>query len=121
MEGMTTVDLATAHELVSLMAKRERLIRRLARCESKLRHAMGCWASEVTGVHEGDLFVFKGAPAKLAGWVYEGLPADLTEVTGCIGAYIKTDPRPTEGPRYFASAELMVSDFSAKDSGHEED
>lgn len=121
MEGMTTLNLESAHELVRLMAKRERLIRRLAKCEVKLRYAMGCWASEVTGVHEADLFVFRGAPAELAGWMYEGLPADLTEVPGCIGACIRTAPGTTEGPRYFASAELLVSDFSAKDSGHEED
>lgn len=121
MEGMTTLNLMSAHELVRLMAKRERLLRRLAKCEARLRRAMGRWASEVTGVHEGESFVFKGAPAVLTGWVYEGLPADLTEVPGCIGACIRTAPGTTEGPRYFASAELMVSDFSAKDSGHEED
>ena len=120
MEGMTTLNLMSAHELVRLMAKRERLLRRLAKCEAKLRHAMGRWATEVTGVHEADLFVFKGAPAELTGWMYEGLPVDLTEVPGCIGAYIRTNPGTTEGPRYFTSRELMVSDFSTEDSGHEE-
>ena len=128
MEGMTTLDLATAHELVRLMAKRERLLRRLAeyeeklpKCEEKLRRAMGRWASEVTGVHEGDAFVFRGAPAVLTEWMYWDLPVDLTEVPGCISAYIKTDPGTTEGPRYFTSRELMVSDFLAEDPGHEED
>lgn len=120
MEGMTTLDLATAHELVRLMAKRERLLRRLAKCEAKLRYAMGRWASEVTGVHEGESFVFKGAPAVLTGWVYGDLPVDLTEVPECIEAYIRTNPGTTEGPRYFTSRELMVSDFLAEDSGREE-
>lgn len=120
MEGMTTLSMMSAHELVRLMAKRERLLRRLAKCEARLRRAMGRWASEATGVHEGESFVFKGSPAVLTGWVYEGLPVDLTEVPECIAAYIR-DPRTPEGSRHFASAELMVSDFSAKDSGHEED
>lgn len=120
MEGMTTLSMMSAHELVRLMAKRERLLHRLAKCEAKLRHAMGRWASEVTGVYEGDSFLFKGSPAVLTGWAYGDLPVDLTEVPDCIEAHIRTNPGTTEGPRRFTSAELMVSDFSAKDSGHEE-
>ena len=120
MEGMTTLNLMSAHELVRLMAKRERLVRRLAKCEAKLRHAMGRWASEVTGVHEGDVFLFRGSSAVLTGWIYEGLPVDLTEVPECIGAYIRDLSTP-DGSRHFTGTELMVSDFSAKDSGHEED
>lgn len=119
MEGMTTLNLMSAHELVRLMAKRERLLRRLAKCESKLRLAMGRWATEVTGVHERMLFSFKGSPAVLIGWAYDDLPVDLTEVPECIGAYIG-DPRTLDDPRHFTGTELMVSDFSAKDSGHEE-
>lgn len=120
MEGMTTLSLESAHELVSLIAKRERLKAKLVKCEKKLYHAMGRLATQCTGVHEGESFVFRGTPAVLTGWLYECLPTDLLEVQECIGAYIRTEPDTTKGPRHFTSRELMVSDFSKEERPHEE-
>ena len=51
MKGMTTLDLASAHELVRLMAKRERLLRRLAKCEAKLRRGPQGTLKQILSCH----------------------------------------------------------------------
>lgn len=114
MQNMNFMYTDTASELAELIAKRDRLQKKLEKCTRKLGKAMTKFATQCTGVAEGHRFSFKGKPALLSGWAFTGMPKDLGEVPSCIVAYIRTDaPDFINGPEYFKDCELSATDFSA--------
>ena len=114
MQNMNFMYTDTASELAELIAKRDRLQKKLEKCTRKLGKAMTKFATQCTGVAEGHRFSFKGKPALLSGWAFNSMPKDLGDVPGCIEAYIRTDaPDFINGPEYFRHSQLSATDFSA--------
>lgn len=114
MQNMNFMYTDTASELAELIAERDRLQRKLEKCTRKLGKAMTKFATQCTGVQEGQKFSFKGQPALLSGWTFNALPDSLAAVPGCIEAYIRTDaPDFINGPEAFRHSQLSATDFSA--------
>lgn len=112
MQNMNVICTDTAGELAELIEARARLLKKLDKCDKRLYEAMGKFATQCTGVQEGQKFWFKGHPAVLSGWVFKDLPTSLATVPGCIEAYIRTDaPDFINGPEYFKNHELSSTDF----------
>lgn len=113
MQNMNVICTDTAGELAELIEARQHLLKKLDKCEKKLYSAMGKFATQCTAVREGRKFWFKGKPALLSGWAFNGMPKNLGDVPSCIEAYIRTDaPDFINGPEYFKDCELSSADFS---------
>lgn len=112
MQNMNFMYTDTDSELAALIETRQHLLKKLAKCEKKLYSTMGKFATQCTGVQEGQKFWFKGHLAVLSGWVFKDLPTSLATVPSCIEAYIRTDaPDFINDPEYFKNHELSSTDF----------
>lgn len=113
MQNMNFMYTDTASELAELIAKRDRLQKKLEKCTRKLYSTMGKFATQCTAVREERKFWFRGKPAVLSGWAFNALPTSLATVPSCIEAFIRTDaPDFINGPEYFKDCELSSVDFS---------
>ena len=117
MKDIRSIDMDLAVEMQREMRLRDTIRRELDLCEGRIRQCLVKIATRTTGVPEGFKcrYALGDRVVVLSAWVPENVPDDFSEIEGCIGAMVRTDPRSTNGPMIMHTDEFSVDDFTLKD------